>query len=395
MKSESRHTTPFDLALLIAVVILLGLGLVMVLSASSVLAYDKYGSPTYFFLKQVTWGLVAFILMWFFSRVPYSVLGTRGVPHLAVLTAIVLLVVVLLWGDLINNSRRWIRFGGIGFQPSELAKLALIIYFADIFSRKDKQLRDWKKGFLPQVMVFGTVAGLIYFEPDLSTVVMLTVIVGTMALLSNVRLKHIMATAVVMAPLVAFKMLRSSNYQSNRLSSWFNNWDNPLGSSYQITQSLVGLGRGGLFGQGPGNSKQKYLFLPESHTDFVFSILGEELGFIGTSLVLILFLVIMWRGIVIARKTRDPFGQFLAVGITMSLVWYAFINAGVVSMLLPTTGLPMPLLSYGGSSLMIMGISLGILFNISKQANENKLQGNNYSPGMDRAGFENNVVITD
>ena len=159
-----------------------------------------------------------------------------------------------------------------------------------------------------------------------------------------------------------------TSVQNSRISTWLENISNPLGSGYQVKQSLIGLGRGGLIGTGLGTSKQKYHFLPESHTDFVLSIVGEEFGFIGTTLVLVIFLIILWRGIAIARQAKNPFGQFLAVGLTMSLVLYAFINAGVVTMLLPTTGLPMPFLSYGGSSLLFVGITVGILINISKQA---------------------------
>jgi len=204
-------------------------------------------------------------------------------------------------------------------------------------------------------------------EPDLSTTLMIFLIIVTMAFLSNIRFKHVLAGGLLLIPAVLLKSGLSS-VQNSRIADWINNISNPLGSGYQIKQSLIGLGSGGFAGTGLGTSKQKYHFLPESHTDFVFSIIGEEFGFIGTSIVLIMFLVILWRGIAIARRAKNPFGQFLAVGLTMSLVLYALINAAVVTMLLPTTGLPMPLLSYGGSSLLFVGVTVGILINISKQA---------------------------
>jgi cell division protein FtsW len=350
-----------------AVTVLLSFGMIMVFSASAAVANENYGSPLYFFIKQILWGFLCFVAIFIFSRFDYNNFSYKGIPLVGVVLAVVLLIAVLIWGDVINNARRWFNLGFLSFQPSELAKLAIIIYFADIFSRKETQLRDWKQGLLPHIIIFSLILVPIFLEPDLSTTIMIILIIASMAFLSNIRLKHALAGLVIIIPAIFLKMTLT-DVQNSRIASWLSNLSNPLGSSYQVKQSLIGLGSGGLAGNGLGASKQKYHFLPESHTDFVFSIVGEEFGFIGTTVILILFLVILWRGIAIARRAKNPFGQFLAVGLTISLVLYAFINAGVVTMLLPTTGLPMPFLSYGGSSLLFVGIAVGILINISKQA---------------------------
>jgi cell division protein FtsW len=350
-----------------AVTILLTIGMIMVFSASAAVASENYGSPVYFFAKQILWGFVCFLAIFVFSRFDYNKLSQNSIPLIGVIITISLLIAVLLWGSVINNARRWFTFGFISFQPSEMAKIIAIIYFANIFSRKSSKLRNWKNGLLPHVVILLFLLVPIYLEPDLSTTIMIFLIIGTMAFLSNIRFKHVLAGGLILVPAILLKS-GLSTVQNSRISDWISNISNPLGSGYQIRQSLIGLGRGGFAGTGLGTSKQKYHFLPESHTDFVLSIVGEEFGFIGTTIILILFLVILWRGIAIARKAKNPFGQFLAVGLTMSLVLYALINAAVVTMLLPTTGLPMPLLSYGGSSLLFVGITVGILINISKQA---------------------------
>jgi cell division protein FtsW len=354
-----------DIILVATVTCLLIIGLIMVFSASVIIAQEKHGSLVYFVQKQVIWGFLCILSIFIFSRLKYNHFRHRHLPLMVVAIALALLIGLFFLGDKVNGARRWYDLKIGSFQPSEAAKLALIIYFADIFSRKGNQLRDWKKGLLPHVMIFILVVTAIFMQPDLSSALMLTLIIATMALLSNIRFKHVLAGFVLILPGALLKMY-TTNYQFDRLFSWIKNISNPLGSSYQIKQSLIGLGSGGLSGQGLGASKQKYLFLPDSHTDFIFSILGEEFGFIGTSLVLLLFMVVLWRGISIAKNLNNTFGQYLAVGLTMNIVLYGLINIAVVTMILPTTGLPMPFLSYGGSSLLFAGISVGILLNLSR-----------------------------
>ncbi len=286
-----------------------------------------------------------------------------------------------------------IALGLSDFQPSELAKIALIIYFANIFSRKGEILRNWKKGLLPHVLIFMTVVTPILFQPDLGTVVMISLIISVMALLSNIRFKHVLAGITLVLPAVILKV-QTSGYQLTRIKNWWDNFSNPLGSGHQIKQSLIGLGKGGIIGTGLGGSKQKFYFLPDSHTDFVFSILGEEAGFIGTTFVLLCFLVILWRGISISKRAPNTFTQYFTIGLTMNLVLYAFINVAVVTMLLPTTGLPMPFLSYGGSSLVSVGLTIGILINISRHANHPDLDGRLENFKDDRRKFYNTLVGT-
>jgi len=233
----------------------------------------------------------------------------------------------------------------------------------------------------------------ILYQPDLGTVVMISLIISIMAFLSSIRSKHVLAGITFLIP-AAFLKIQSGEYQILRIKSWLDNLSNPLGSGHQIKQSLIGLGNGGIFGSGIGTSKQKFFFLPDSHTDFIFSILGEEVGFIGTSIVLLLFLVILWRGISISKRAPSAFAQFLAVGLTMHLVLYGFINVAVVTMLVPTTGLPMPFISYGGSSLIGIGLSIGILISISRSTHQPGLDTKLEQFKEDRRTFYNNLVGT-
>ena len=382
-----------DGLLVAAVTILLTIGLIMVFSASAVVAKEKYGSLLYYSRKQILWGFLCILTIFIFSRLNYTTYSKKGLPLFGILISFVLLIGLFFWGDVVNGAHRWYTLGFASFQPSELSKIALIIYFADIFSRKAELIRNWKKGLLPHALILCMIILPILFQPDLGTVVMISLIISTMAFLSNIRFKHVLAGITFIIP-AAFLKIQNNDYQISRVSNWLDNLTNPLGSGHQIKQSLIGLGRGGLFGSGIGTSKQKFFFLPDSHTDFVFSILGEEIGYLGTTIVLILFLVILWRGISIAKHAPSTFAQFLAVGFTMHLVLYAFINVAVVTMLVPTTGLPMPFISYGGSSLMGVGISVGILINISRKTHQPGLDVKLEQFKEDRRLFYDNLIGT-
>jgi cell division protein FtsW len=231
----------------------------------------------------------------------------------------------------------------------------------------------------------------IYFQPDLGMVIMISLIASIMTFLSNVRFKHVLGAFIFILPAFLLK-INTSAYQVDRIKSWITNLSNPLGSGYQIKQSLISLGNGGMIGSGIGRSKQKFFFLPDSHTDFIFSILGEELGFLGTSVVLILFLIILWRGISIAKNAATTFDQYMAVGLTMNLVLYGFMNAAVTTMLVPTTGMPMPFISYGGSFLLSIGISVGILMNIAR--NQSSLQGRVEDIRNERRDLYNTLILS-
>lgn len=362
-----------DVFLIAAVSVLLTIGLIMVFSASAFIAHERHGSLLFFFRKQIFWGFLCIMSIFIFSRLKINYTPRPGFPLYLVLIAIVFLLGLFIWGDMVNGARRWYNFGFASFQPSEFAKFSLIIYFAHIFAHKGELLQDWRKGLFPHLVVLGLVLLPIFLQPDLGMVIMTTLIIGIMALLSNVRIKHVLAGGLFLLPLLVIK-IKSSSYQFKRIGDWWDNLSNPLGSGYQIKQSLIGFGRGGLFGNGVGTSKQKFYFLPDSHTDFVFSIVGEETGFIGTTVILLLFLVILWRGISIAKRAGNPFAQYLAIGLTLNMVLYAFMNAAVTTMLVPATGLPMPFISYGGTSLLFTGITVGLLINIARKTENAALQ---------------------
>ena len=356
-----------DISLAFAVAILLMGGMIMVFSASSMIAEFMKGNITYFFRKQLLWGAIALIFMVGFSKIDYRHLKRNSWPFLLIVLSILLLAGLFAFGLKSHGARRWYQIGFMRFQPSEFAKLSLIIYVSYYLSVRESKLKDLKKGLLPLAFILGISALLIIAQPDLSTAMMILLITGLLIFLSPIPVKYLLGAALALVPVLVLVMSRST-YQWGRVESWWAALHNPAQAAYQLKQSLIGIVRGGIIGHGLGQSVQKFLFLPDSHTDFIFSIVGEEFGFIGTSLVLFLFLLIFYRGMVITRRAYDKFGRYLALGITLNITLYAFINAGVASALLPTTGLPMPFFSYGGSNLLFLCISMGILLNISRHA---------------------------
>ncbi|MGD9489233.1 MAG: putative lipid II flippase FtsW [Calditrichaceae bacterium] len=382
-----------DLWIAVSVTFLLMIGMVMVFSASSMVANTNYGSLTYFFKRQLTWGLISIVLILVFSKIDYRRYKNHYFPVTVIFISIILLMGLFLFGKEINGARRWYDLGIITFQPSEFAKLAVIGFFAYVISEKGEKLKNFSNGLLPPLTILGMVIILILLEPNLSTALMILMIVGLMLLLSQAKIRHLLAMAMAAIPAVIY-MLSTHSYQMLRVVNWLKGITNPLGADYQVRQSLIGIGRGGFFGNGIGASKQKFFFLPDSHTDFIFSIIGEEFGFIGTSVVLIIFLVILYRGIRIAIKVPDDFGKFLAVGLTLNIVLYAFVNAAVVTHLFPATGLPMPFISYGGTHLAFMGVNVGILLNISRHANGGAGQKNWSDFSDKRKDFYQTVIST-
>ena len=359
MKTRRNH---IDLMLLVAVLMLMVLSLGVVYSASSSWAMARWGESGHFLGRHAIKVLLGFIMIFFFMQVDYHIYKTMSKKIL--LGTVVLLVVTLGLGAVIKGAARWLEFGGFGFQPSEIAKFALIFHLSTLLALKQDRIQDFKLGFLPMMIWVGVVTLLVLLQPNFSTGAMIFGISLAMLFLGRARLSHLGLTLATLVPLLLLYML-SAEYRMRRILGFLGGGTDSGTVNYQLKQGIIGFGSGGLLGVGPGESRQRDLFLPESYGDFVFSIVGEEYGLIGTFFILILFLVIMVRGIRIARHARDEYGYMLAGGITLAITVYALVNAGVTLGVLPTTGLPMPFVSYGGSSMVLSAGAVGVLLNIS------------------------------
>lgn len=352
-----------DKPLLLVVLTLLTMGVVMVYSASNVIAQDKFGSSAHFLKQQFIRVILGFIILVFATKYDYH--KYRSKTMLLVLISFILLVIVLGLGQ-IKGAARWLQLGGFGIQPSEIAKLAIIFYLAAYLDKKGERIRDFQNGLLPPLVMAGVFCFMIVLQPNFSTAAILMLIVLAILFIGGMRLHHLGMMALVTIP-TAIAVVILSPYRRARLMTFMDPAADAQGAGYQIKQSLISFANGGLTGSGIGQGKQKFLFLPEPFTDFIYSIIGEELGFIGAVFVLILFVIFLFRAMKIARTAPDLYGFYVGAGITISIVVYAIINAGVATGLFPTTGLPMPFISYGGSSLLFTCFTVGVLLNISTQ----------------------------
>jgi len=359
-----KKTAP-DFILITVTLTLLAVGLIMVYSASAVWADYKFDDSFYFVKRQMLFAGVGIIAMFFIMNVDYWSWRTWAKVMLIVCFVLLLLVLIPGIGTVRNGSRSWIGVGAFSIQPSEFMKLAMIIFLAKYLSINQKNITSFKNGLLPSLLLVFTAFGLIMLQPDLGTG---TVMVGTclvMIFVAGARIKHFAILGLIgLAGFVA--LVLSAPYRIKRITSFLDPWEDPLGSGFQIIQSLFAIGPGGLFGLGLGQSRQKFFYLPEPQTDFIFAILAEELGFIGGSFVLLLFALLLWRGIRVALGAQDLYGSFLAVGIISMVAIQVMINIGVVTGLMPVTGITLPFLSYGGSSLTLMLMAVGVLLNISR-----------------------------
>lgn len=362
----------YNYLILGVVVLLLCIGLVMVYSASHHVALKRYEDGSLFFRHHFYRVIAGLIVLIFAALVPYKL--WLKTSKIWIIFGIGLLVTVLIWGEG-ENATRWLKIYGFRFQPVDFVRLALILYLTNAMVKKQEFLHLWKEGLLPQMIVLGVVGLLLFQQPDMGSAIILFVISFVIFITAGVRFIHIGILPVVAVPIFIFL----KPYQLQRLKTYINTvfHDEPM--SYQVKQSLISLGNGGIFGQGLDNSTQKLEFLPEPFTDFIFAIVGEEFGFLGTMILLSLFLLIILEGYRIAHKCRDEAGAILATGITTSLALYAFVNAGVVCNIFPTKGLPMPFISYGGSFMITSLAGIGILLNIS-QHNEFQLAGKRRKP---------------
>lgn len=354
-----------DFILIIVTLTLLSIGLIMVYSASAIWATYKFEDSFYFAKRQVLFAGVGVAAMFFIMNIDYWTWRTWA--KVFVIVCFVLLVMVLIPGIGVerNGSRSWIGVGAFSIQPSEFMKLAMIAFLAKYLSERQKYITSFKKGLVPSLSLVFLAFGMIMLQPDLGTG---TVMIGTcivMIFISGARISHFIGLGLLgVAGFVA--LVLSAPYRMKRITSFLDPWEDPLGSGFQMIQSLLAIGPGGLFGLGLGQSRQKFFYLPEPQTDFIFAILAEELGFIGGSFIILLFSLLLWRGIRIALGAPDLYGSFLAVGIIAMVAIQVMINIGVVTGLMPVTGITLPFLSYGGSSLTLMLIAIGVLLNISR-----------------------------
>ncbi|MBB6443745.1 stage V sporulation protein E [Bacillus benzoevorans] len=362
----TKKTTP-DMILMLLTFSLLAIGLIMVYSASAIWAEYKFDDSFFFAKRQMLFAGVGIIAMFFIMNIDYWTWKTWAKMLLIICFVLLVLVLIPGVGNVRNGSRSWIGIGAFSIQPSEFMKLAMIAFLAKFLSVRQKYITSFKKGLAPSLGLVFLAFGMIMLQPDLGTG---TVMVGTcivMIFIAGARISHFSFLGMMgVAGFVA--LVLSAPYRIKRITSFLDPWEDPLGSGFQIIQSLYAIGPGGLFGLGLGQSRQKFFYLPEPQTDFIFAILAEELGFIGGSLILLLFSLLLWRGIRIALGAPDLYGSFLAVGIIAMIAIQVMINIGVVTGLMPVTGITLPFLSYGGSSLTLMLMAIGVLLNISRHS---------------------------
>ncbi len=354
-----------DLIMIFVVMTLIVIGLIMILSASSIKAQDYYGDNFYFFKNQIKYLIIGLLFMFLAIKIDYNIV--KKAAPLIILSAVFLLVIVMIpaVGKTVGGARRWLSLGPISGQPSEYAKLAVIIYLAAYFDNEDNDIKKFTSGLLPALIMVGIIFSLILLEPDLGTAVMIAAISAIIIFAAGIKIRHLFGLLLIAVPML-FYFIYSKPYRRERMLAFINPWKDPLDTGYHIIQSLLALGSGGIFGVGPGGSHQKFLYLPEPGTDFIFAVLGEEFGLVGTFTVLVLFFLFTWRGLKVAVNSQDVFSSLLAVGITSFIVLQAVLNIGVATAVLPVTGITLPLISYGGSSLVIILTSLGLLLNISR-----------------------------
>lgn len=358
-----------DYWLLAVVVALLMVGVVMVYSASFATAYVQTGNSAYWLLRQVQWLVVGTVLMAVAARIPYRFWRRFSLPLMAIVLAMLIAVVtVRSISPEIDGARRWIVLGSfISIQPSELAKLLLIFYVADWLEQKRDKLGKFTYGLIPFGLTLGLVIGLIMMEPDLGTSVVIAGIGVAMFFVAGGALIQLFG-GFAMASAAFVALVATASYRMNRITIFLDPWKDPLNMGYHPIQVLLALGSGGLFGVGLGASRQKFSWLPAAHTDAIFAVIGEELGFIGATFVILLFMAFAIRGITIAMRAPDSFGVLVATGITTWVVLQATLNIGVVTTTIPFTGIPLPFISYGGSSLSVTMLGVGVLLSISREA---------------------------
>jgi cell division protein FtsW len=355
-----------DSSLFAVTLALLGLGLVMVWSASSAHGQEVHGNAYHFLIRQVLWAVLGLTVMVAAMRIDYRKLRQPRVVYGVVIVATLLLILVLFLKP-VNDAHRWIRLGALSFQPAELAKLALVLFLAYHLERKQDRVNEFLPSLFPALLLLGWFAFLVLIQPDLGSAATLVLIGCVMLLLAGVRLRQFVALAIP-ALLALYQAVMLAPYRRDRIEAFFNPWSDARGSGYQIIQSMIAVGTGGFTGVGLMEGRQKLFYLPYPYSDFIYAVIGEELGLLGALAVVAAFVFILWRGLRAAWRAPDAFGFYLASGITLAIVLQALINMSVVLGLLPTKGIPLPFISAGGSSLVLTLLGIGLVLNVSQHA---------------------------
>jgi len=353
-----------DKVLFAATLLLVCLSIVMVYSASAVIAQERFGQASFFLTKQALWAVLGLAVLAIAMRVDYRTYNNDGFVW-AALGIVSLMLVAALFSTPVNGARRWLNIGGLGIQPSELAKIVCVLFTAMMLARRMHRINEVSYSLLPIAIVAGALTGIILLQRDFGTAMSLLMIVAMMVVAAGLSYRYIIVATVVAVPVLYFVLI-SESYRSDRLDAFWNPWADPLGAGFQIIQSLIAVGTGGVSGLGLMAGVQKLFYLPEPHTDFIYAVIAEELGLIGATAVLICFCAIAWRGLRIAWRAEDTFGSLAALGLTSMIAVQAFVNMSVVLNLLPTKGTPLPLVSFGGSSLLASLLGIGVLLNISQ-----------------------------
>ena len=353
-----------DKVLFGATLLLVCVSIVMVYSASAVVALERFDQPYLFLTKQALWAVLGLAVLAVAMKIDYRTYKNDRFVW-ALLALVGLMLVAVLFSRPVNGTRRWFGLGGLGVQPSELAKLAVILFTALMIERRIHRINELTYSVLPIAIVSGALVGLILLQPDFGTSVALMLIVAAMVFAAGLHYKYFIGSLLCALPAI-YIVLMSASYRRRRLLAFWDPWADPLGDGFQVIQSMIAVGTGHIFGKGLMGGVQKLFYLPEPHTDFIFAVIGEEIGLIGATGILICFCVIAWRGLRIALRAEDTFGAMVALGLTTMIAIQAFINMSVVLGLMPTKGIPLPLVSAGGSSLLINLLGMGVLLNISQ-----------------------------
>jgi cell division protein FtsW len=350
--------------IIIIVAVLIGIGLLMVYSSSGIRSAEQWGDEFFFLRRQTAWFCIGLVLFCIGRFLKYQSLPRLSRPFLLFSVIFLFFVFVPHLGHQVAGQYRWIKIGRFNFQPSEIAKVALIFYAADFISRKR---RSDLKGFFPLILIMILIMSLIIFQPDFGTAIIIAALGTLILFIAGLKLHYLLFLLVIAMPGLVYLIIKAP-YRLNRILVFLHPEYDPLGAGYQVSQSFIALGSGGFFGHGLGNGRQKLLYLPAAHTDFIFAIIGEELGFLGAVTVVMLFVCLLWQGIKVARFARDTFGSYLAMGITLLISIQALLNMGVASGIFPNKGTPLPFISFGGTSLVVSLFSIGVLLNISKHS---------------------------